>query len=80
MDEVLILPKSHEDVDTRTQAILTAKRHDDELLWQKIHKLAISGIAPLPLAGDPLIIWKLGSRYIGNSKLKVLRRKNPKEC
>jgi hypothetical protein len=39
MDEVLILPKSDDDIDTHTQAILTAKRHEDELLWQKIHKL-----------------------------------------
>ena len=39
MDEVLILPKSHEDIDTHTQAILTAKHHEDELLWRNIHKL-----------------------------------------
>jgi hypothetical protein len=39
MDEVLILPKSHKDVDTHTQAILAAKHHEDELLRQKIHKL-----------------------------------------
>jgi hypothetical protein len=39
MDEVLILPKSHKDVDTHTLAILTAKRYEDERLWQRIHKL-----------------------------------------
>ena len=39
MDEVLILPKSDEDVDTHTQAILTSKRHEDELLWHEIHGL-----------------------------------------
>ena len=39
MDEVLIFPKSHQEVDTHTQAILTSKHREDELLWHEIHRL-----------------------------------------
>ena len=39
MDEVLIFPKSHQEVDTHTQAILTSKHREDELLWHEIHSL-----------------------------------------